>query len=262
MPQAHDVDNYTLGKGIIYFDQLVDDAYTGELDLGNAPAVTLAIDLDTLDHFSSRGGLRAKDKRVVQEITPAINFTLDELSPENLALLFMADIAEVSQAAASVGAEPVTAKLDKYVKLTKRAVASGTVVVGAYTEGTDYEIDYTVGRIKALSTGSIAENEALSVTYDCNQYDYTQVSMVAQTEIEGAIRFVSDNPVGPAMELILWKVSLTPAGETAFIGDDWSTLEFNGEILKDETNHPDSPYGDIIMEGTETLPTTTTTTTS
>lgn len=261
MPQAHDVDNYTLGKGIIYFDQLVGGVNQGELDLGNAPVVTLSIDLDTLEHFSSRGGLRAKDKRVVSEITPVINFTLDELTSENFALLFMAEVSEVNQAAASVGAEAITARHDRWVKLANRQVTSGTVVIGAWVENTDYEVDYAVGRIKALSTGGITDGAALSVAYDCGAYNYTQVSMLAQTDIEGGIRFVSDNPVGPDMELVLNKVSLTPAGETAFIGEDWSTLEFNGEILKDEVNFPDSPYGDIIMDGELVVATTTTTTT-
>jgi hypothetical protein len=261
MPQAHDVDNYTLGKGIVYFDQLVGGVNQGELDLGNAPAVTLAINLDTLEHFSSRGGLRAKDKRVVSEITPVINFTLDELTSDNFALLFMADVTEVNQAAASVAAEAVTARHDRWVKLANRMVTSGTVVIGAYTEGTDYEVDYTVGRIKVLSTGTITDGQVLSVAYDCVAYNYKQIKMLAQTDIEGALRFVSDNPVGPQMELVLHKVSLTPAGETAFIGDDWSTLEFNGEILKDETGHPNSPYGDIIMDGELVVATTTTTTT-
>jgi len=31
------------------------------------------------------------------------------------------------------------------------------------------------------------------------------------------------------------------------IGDDWSTLGFTGEILKDEIGHPDSPYMNILM---------------
>jgi hypothetical protein len=31
------------------------------------------------------------------------------------------------------------------------------------------------------------------------------------------------------------------------IGDDWSTLGFVGEILKDEVGHPTSPYMDFIF---------------
>jgi len=58
---------------------------------------------------------------------------------------------------------------------------------------------------------------------------------------------VSDNPAGTQQELEIWRCSLTPTGDTAMIGDDWSTLGFVGEVLKDATNHPNSPYMNIIM---------------
>ena len=32
------------------------------------------------------------------------------------------------------------------------------------------------------------------------------------------------------------------------IGEDWSTLSFVGEVLKDDTNHPTSPYLNVIMD--------------
>ena len=75
--------------------------------------------------------------------------------------------------------------------------------------------------------------------------------MFANTQVVGKLRFVSDNPAGLQQELVVWSVSLTPSGDTAMIGDDWSTLGFVGEILKDEANHPLSPYANIIMAQTK-----------
>ena len=88
------VENYTLGKGVVFFDQknLTTGLYKGERDLGNAPAFAFNVALEKLEHFSSRGGLKAKDKEIISQITPGITFTLDEINKANLALLTLADL--------------------------------------------------------------------------------------------------------------------------------------------------------------------------
>ena len=55
-------DNYTLGKGHLTFNQLDSGGSPlGELSLGNAPAFTFSLSIEKLDHYSSLGGLKAKD---------------------------------------------------------------------------------------------------------------------------------------------------------------------------------------------------------
>lgn len=340
MANAPNTDNYQLGKGVVYFDQLISSAYEGERDLGNAPAFTFNIALEKLEHFSSRGGLRAKDKEIISQITPGLAFTLDEINKENMALLTLGDVSTVNQVAGGAVEEVIAAAhLDKRSELVFRGVTSwslpydagtvifvlGELVTGAggatgvvvaitgdstsgtltiartnttayiddeaitgdgsgaatvnsatggviyvttpivlvqddadtvtYVAGTDYEIDVTlsdekIGRIKFLSGGSISEDDEIHVTYGYAALSYTSIAMFANTQVVGRLRFVSDNPAGNQQELIVWSVSLTPSGDTAFIGDDWSTLGFVGEILKDEANHPLSPYADIIMSQT------------
>lgn len=342
MATAPNTDNYTLGKGVVFFDQLVSGSFQGERDLGNAPAFTFNIALEKLEHYSSRGGLKAKDKEIISQITPGLAFTLDEINKENLALLTLGDVTTVSQTGGNAAAEVVTAPaiLGNRVDLAYRGViswelpydtgtvifvlgetvtgaggATGTVVglstgatatsgilyiartnaidfvddeaitgsgTGAaavnsltggvqatvtklwvqdstdtitYVAGTDYEMDTTlsdddIGRIKILDTGSITAGETLHVTYQYATLTYSNIAMFANTQVTGKLRFVSDNPAGNQQELEVWSVSLTPSGDTAMIGDDWSTLGFVGEILKDETNHPLSPYANIIMAQT------------
>jgi len=121
-----------------------------------------------------------------------------------------------------------------------------------FVAGTDYEVstllkDDSIGRIKFLSGGTLTEGEEVHVTYGYAVAEYTEVQAFKETQVEGKLRFVSDNPAGGQQELEIWRVSLTPSGDTAMIGDDWSTLGFTGEILKDESGHPDSPYMNIIV---------------
>lgn len=99
MAIAPSPDNYTLGKGVVYFDKLINGVYFGERDMGNTPAFTLSVSMDKLEHFNARSGLKAKDKTVITELTPTVAFQLDEVNVENIALMFMADTTKVVQAA-------------------------------------------------------------------------------------------------------------------------------------------------------------------
>jgi hypothetical protein len=80
-----------LGKGILKFDRF--DAQglpTGLRDLGNAPNFTIQPVLETLEHFSSREGIKKKDKTVIVSAGLTVKFTLDEFDRKNLALAMMA----------------------------------------------------------------------------------------------------------------------------------------------------------------------------
>lgn len=262
MALAPSTDNYSLGKGVVFFNEkdMATGLYKGERDLGNAPAFAFNIALEKLEHFSSRGGLKAKDKEIISQITPGLTFTLDEINAENLAMLSLAEVTTVTQTASpTVVDEPHVAHPGKRIKLAKRAVSSVSVTgVGGtpvYINGQDFKIDTTmkddkIGRIYIMTTaegGSIAEGTNLLVDYAAAAVTYTKIAAFKNTQVEGKLRFVSANPVGGQMELEVWRVSLTPAGDTSLIGDDWSSLGFSGEVLKDESGHPDSPYMEFTI---------------
>lgn len=332
MPNNPSTDNYVLGKGILYFNKLDNDTaeYDGMRDLGNAPAVNVNVALEELAHYSSRGGLRAKDKKVISEISPTLTFTLDEQSADNVALLFMATKEAVTQAAMSNLTKTVTVKPNRFYDLGYRGVGvmalpydaetadftEGAVLTGGtsgatadilrviattgttgtlwlhnivgdfeddealtddngtpgsatangvpalvttavsipdgasgfYVAGTDFIVDSDVGRIKIPAGSAIPADTELTISFACAAVNYTKLKGLQQSVVEGQLHFISDNPVGTNLELKIWRTSLTPSGDTALIGEDWSTFAFTGEILKDEEGHPDSPYLDLIMD--------------
>jgi len=253
---APSTDNYQLGKGILYFDRFDSDGNgTGELDLGNAPAFNIGITLDTLDHFESRSGIREKDLSVNVSVSSLATFTLDEYSKENIALAILgAEPSTETQGSGSVTDEAVTARHDRWVKLLYRNIKS--VVVnddgggGVYVIGVDYEVDQSVGRLKILSTGSIADAAALDVDYVYTSETWNTMLGVSVTAIEGLLRFVGDPDQGIAYEAEIWKVKLRPTSPLGFISDDWGTIEFEAEIQKDVANHPTNPWFKIREEGT------------
>ena len=269
MALSPNTENFTLGKGVVYFNRknLTTNAYEGERDLGNAPAFSYTMSLEKLEHYSSRGGLKAKDKEIISQVTPTIAFTLDEVTAENLALLTLANITTVAQAAATVTTEEHVAHHGRRVALLNRAV-SEVVVTNVTTSANtpvvdvDYAVDTSlkddaIGRVYIIpGSTQISEGDTINVAYTADEVDYQKIGAFGQTQVEGFLRFVSDNPAGDDQELQIWRVSLSPTGDTAMIGDDWSTLGFTGEVLKDATGHPDSPYFDIIFGSTAPTPVT------
>ena len=82
MPTAPDILNYFIGKGVLVF---VPEGGSPR-DLGNAPAFSVTPEIEKLDHFSSRSGVRTKDRSVAVETSGTVNITLDEITTDNLAL--------------------------------------------------------------------------------------------------------------------------------------------------------------------------------
>lgn len=80
------------------------------------------------------------------------------------------------------------------------------------------------------------------------------------TNLEYALHFVSDNPIGPNQVWDFWKVTLSPNGPMQLIGEEWMSMSFAGEGLADVGGHPTSPYFTVVsQEATSTTTTTTTT---
>jgi len=90
MATSPNVLNYFVGKGTLQFTP------TGGVlrDLGNAPEVEITPEIERLDHFSSRSGVRSKDRSVVLEKTLTCRIVLDELTAANIGLLLLGSVTE------------------------------------------------------------------------------------------------------------------------------------------------------------------------
>jgi hypothetical protein len=82
------VDNYFIGKGIVSFTP----NGGSKRDLGNAPTLELTPNIEKLDHFSSRSGVRVKDRSIVLEKSMTVRLVLEEWTQENLLLALLGDV--------------------------------------------------------------------------------------------------------------------------------------------------------------------------
>jgi len=85
------------------------------------------------------------------------------------------------------------------------------------------------------------------------------ISALQATDKEYALKFISDNPIGPNQTWRCWKMTVTPNGPLQLIGEEYMAMSFAGEGLADIANHASSPYMTITYVTTTTTTTTTTT---
>jgi hypothetical protein len=262
------VNDYNLGRGIVYVSELVNGLPVAWRDLGNAPAFSMTIEKETLEHKSSREGLATVDKEVVLSQKMSISFQLDEINAENLALFLSGEkgsyanpgvlgVASQNQkwtdvelgrwydftTAAGVrimGVDSVDVLLEKYVD-----GGAGDV---ALVEGTDYTFDGALGRVFLKSTAAniaAGDDMNLTVTADAGApATVNEVKALTQSNTLVAVKFVSENPANndEQTEWQFHQVSLGPEGEASLIGEDWTVLGFSGVCQSNPTADADSPY--------------------
>jgi len=111
--------NYVVGRGKLYFDQFVTGTQTptGERYLGNTPALTMSSTYQNLDHYSSDEGLRILDDTVQLQLDRAGSFQCDNISMDNVALMFGATAEADAQGASTGLSETFTVKPNRIYQL-------------------------------------------------------------------------------------------------------------------------------------------------
>lgn len=278
--------DYTIGRGKTYFDKFQPNSNrkTGEMYFGNGPEFTITTDSETLDHYASDYGLRVKDMSVLLEASMSGTFTCDNIIAENLALWFLGDLVNLTvteQTGAKEVFKPVTR--GRYYQVgASDDTPSGmmdidNVIVGvadgdaAIDVGTgdistipgvnvvdaagNYELDLLTGRIYIEpDSPQFAGNKQLIIQCDIAAQNRNMV--IGKTnQIYGALRYVSDNPVGTNKNYYFPKVALRPDGDYALKGDDWNVMSFSFEALQ-LNNITQRVYIDVLPSAVTVDPTT------
>ena len=130
--------NYLYGKGELFFRAVGSEGYD---HLGNAPAFTISLTEEKLEHFSSMSGTKTKDLQLVNQKGATVAFTLEEFTTGNILRAFKgAAVAKQMQAAATVSGQSVNANKGLYTfvgkeKLGFTRLEHGTVTGGTFAPG-------------------------------------------------------------------------------------------------------------------------------
>ena len=251
---AADIDgkNYVLGKGRIYFDQMLTGTktLTGERYLGNTPELSTSSDQDTLDHFDADQGINVKDESVTIQDDMTGQLVTDNINLENVGLFFGGSAETATISAATGLTETKPAKLGRWVQLGTsdvnpsglRNVDNVVIKIGAatVTPTGNYEVDLALARVFIEADPAdvtLVEDAALIYTYD-QEASTRKLVIGAGSEIRGALRFVSTNPVGPKKDYFWPYVKLRANGDFSLKGDEWQQIPFSFEVLKKDNATP------------------------
>lgn len=242
--------NYVLGRGRVYIELYDNNKVKvgGERYFGNAPQLATSSSADTLDHFSSEGGVKVKDKSVDLQYNRTGSFTGDNISDENVALFNSGTVTALTQTSATGVNETRKVYKDRWIQLgTSTANPSGlrnlTTLVITTTGGspvtiaaTEYTFDGAKGRVYIKPTAA-GVTDGMDLLFTYNTVAATRNRIVsANQSLYAAIRFVADNATGENKDYYLPYVKLSANGDFNLIGDEWQQMQFNMEILKLDDN--------------------------
>lgn len=236
---------YVLGRGRVFFDAFASgtQTLTGERYFGNTPSFSLTAEPNSLDHFDADGGIKVKDDTALLELIRNGQFVTDNIDPENVALFLLGTTSTLTQAAATGQTYAIAnPQVDRYYQIGAapalpagvRGITNAVLTKGS-TElqvGTDYDIDLTLARVYLRPDGAGGGPGAISVAYDLAAGSRSQIITAANATIDGALRFISNNPKGPQRDYYMPSVQLAPNGEYQLKGDEWQQIGFTISIQK------------------------------
>lgn len=228
-----------LGAGSVQLD-LYDSAaraYTGWGDQLGADKFEITPDSEVKEKTSKKRESYGQAIASVPIAKPTkIVIVISAADKAAMAMQFQGLLTSYSQSAGSIAGE-VTAKLDKWVALSKRqVVGQGFSLTGAtagpLTAGEDFEVNYATGEVKFLSAGSVAQNEIITVAGTALAVSGTRIRGGTQVQVRARARFVGVNLVdGAPMTCEVWEASLRSTQGFDFLADEFNGIQLEGTLV-------------------------------
>lgn len=246
-------EDYALGRGRLFFGQLDADGRTvtgGLRFLGNATEFNVNLNTETAAHQASYTQLRQTDARCTLSLELGVSFVLDELNFQNYADFFIGETASLTNATGSIATHVLTTaavggrwypihnsagarlyNLDDDTIVFNLEINGGADLV----EGTDYEIDKQMGLVKIFETpGTVgvigAQIDVDVTTAAASGLSLDKVNAATRSDVKGVLLFESLDGCDSDKKRVFnfRRVSLTPDGDHALIGDDFASMSFSG----------------------------------
>lgn len=133
--------------------------------------------------------------------------------------------------------------VDTEVYATETTTAAST----EFTENTDYVIDYSIGRVRRISAGSISSGARVYVTYTYASAAGGRIPLGTSTApIEVPVEIVHSRPDQNTVSIKFWKASPGGTFSLPFSPTDWVGYAVELTSLYDN-NHPNDPLGYIEL---------------
>ena len=229
-----------LGAGDLY--ARVYNPTTGQYDQWTGPFESTKFEIkpnSELKEMSSRG--RSTYGQVIESVPlpkPAdLSVTFAEVNKESIAMALFGTASVVNQGSGSITDEVVTAALGKWVQLAHGNVATAGFVVTnsaatvTYVLGTDYEVNYRIGLVRAIPGGAIADAASLKVDYAYNAISGTAIAGGTQTQVRAQFKLDGVNFADQLPVIVdVWEAVLTPDSAFDFLQNDFAEIALKGRL--------------------------------
>lgn len=243
--------NLVVPRGSILFNPFVPGTLAGKgyMQLGNCPEFTLSRDVTPLEHRSSQQGYRDRDKRLIIGDDLSGSLMTDDVRADNMRLWFMSNATTISTSSATATEQVLTDVLKgrsyqlgissgapsglRNVTVTSVTSTGGSPTT--YALNTDYTFDVASGLLHLLPGGTITEESDIEVTYNVAASTHKQIT-ADNKEVEGEIKFVSNNPFGEQSDIWIPRATITPNGDLSLLTDPdsptWQQIPLTITALK------------------------------
>lgn len=225
------------GTSDMLIDVLTDEGVATGLQLkGNCPSLSIKTDSERKELIGSgRSNLGQVISSIVIPKPASMSFTFNQVDHELFAMAFFGTNSAFTQAAGTLADAPVITIADRYVEIGKMqlsaVVVKNTAGTVTYVEGTDCEIEPTLGLIKALSTGAITAAQTVNVS--CSHALVNGTRMAAMTKSNVRIRLVisgTNYDNGKRFKLVVHRARLAPSGDLAIQGNNYLEAKFEASL--------------------------------
>ncbi len=228
---------------------LAGDVYLDIFDANNQPlgligpmngeTVAAKPEADRIDQLSKMRDSYGQVRNSVNLPKPStLTLALRDVPTEVLAMALGGSVVDVNETAQTVTDESVTAKLGRWVDLQYRNINAGSVVVTdsggtiTYLEGTDYEINYHLGLIRAIEGGAITDGQSLLVDYATSAVTGKRITAMTRSQFKcrilvDGVNMADDNK---QVHAEIYRATLTADGEIDLLAEEHLTVSFTGTM--------------------------------
>lgn len=223
-------------QGELFLAKMINGAPAGLRPIGNTPELKLNITSESVDHFESKTGKRAKDGVLHKQTGVEVSGTLEELNKENIALVLSGKSIEVISSPIA-GASLGSVEKDLMIDLGHRNLSSVTFKDGddATILATKYEVDEAFG--------TVVFNEAVTgdVKWSGTVGAVNRITIANNLGEEYRFFFKGvDTYSGDKIAVTLWRVEFSPETELGLINDEWGSCDISGQCLADISKADDA----------------------
>lgn len=230
--------NITFGGGKLYIKPKGEEAFKY---FGTTDSMSISTEVEKKEHMNTESAIPSIDAEVITKQSASLSWSSADMSIEMMSFAFRGEV--------STTTPPTTLKQNiKAPCIIDTHAYGGEVDVklgSSALKKDDYKFDARTGLLEILKITTPGE---LVVTIT-GAKEAKRFDAFKSAKTEASLMFISDAAIGNAFKYEFYKVNISQDGEMALKGDDFMSVSFSANVLKDESK----PEGEQFYKITELI---------